>query len=116
MSKVKTTLIVEAEETISSFSNSKNYSEEKVTKYVLDEGVASEFYEMHSFSPSAKSANSSAAPKAFCIYNHGTTGAETFELTLTETGVAGTGAIGTESVTVNQEWGSGTWGDGTWGN
>jgi len=76
MSKVKTTLIVEAEETISSFSNSKNYSEEKVTKYVLDEGVASEFYEMHSFSPSAKSANSSAAPKAFCIYNHGTTGAE----------------------------------------
>ena len=31
---------------------------------------------MHSFSPSAKSANSSAAPKAFCIYNHGTTGAE----------------------------------------
>ena len=76
MANVKTTLRVEAEETISSFSNTKKYAEEKVTKYVLDEGVASEFYEMHSFSPSAKSANSSAAPKAFCIYNHGTTGAE----------------------------------------
>ena len=76
MANVKTTLTVAGDGTSNSFSNTKNYSEEKVTKYVLDQGVASEFYEMHSFSPSAKSANSSAAPKAFCIYNHGTTGAE----------------------------------------
>ena len=76
MANVKTTLTVAGDGTTNSFSNLKNYTEEKVTKYVLDQGVASEFYEMHSFSPSAKSANSSAAPKAFCIYNHGTTGAE----------------------------------------
>ena len=75
MANVKTTLTIAGENT-NSFSNSNNYTEEKVTKYSLDEGVASEFYEMHSFSPSAKSANSSAAPKAFCIYNSGTTGAE----------------------------------------
>ena len=76
MANVKTTLTIEGNGTSNTFSNIKNYTEEKVTKYSLDEGVASEFYEMHSFSPHAKSANSSGAPKAFCIYNSGTVGAE----------------------------------------
>ena len=78
MANVKTTLTVEGNGTSNSFSNTKNYKEEKITKYVLDSGVegGTEIYTMHSFSPSTKSANSSAAPKAFCVYNHGTTGAE----------------------------------------
>tara|TARA_R110002020_G_scaffold367793_3_gene579688 strand:+ start:756 stop:2309 length:1554 start_codon:yes stop_codon:yes gene_type:complete len=85
MARVKTTLMVEADGTSNTFSNTKNYTQEKTTKYTLDEGTAgagNEFYIMHSFSPSTKSANSSSAPKAFCIYNSGTTGAEVqFETT-----------------------------------
>ena len=78
MASVKTTLIVEGNGTTNRFSNIKSYTQEKITKYTLDEGTegGTELYQMHSFSPSSKSANSSAAPKAFCIYNSGTTGAE----------------------------------------
>ena len=84
MANVKTTLTVAANGTSNTFSNSKNYTQEKITKYTLDEGTngGTELYQMHSFSPSTKSANSSSAPKAFCIYNSGTTGAEVqFETT-----------------------------------
>ena len=78
MANVKSTLTVEANGTTNSFTNTKNYTEEKITKYTLDEGVdgGTEFYTMHSFSPATKTGNSSAAPSAFCIYNSGTTGAE----------------------------------------
>ena len=77
MANVKSTLTVEANGTTNSFTNTKQYIEEKITKYTLDEGDdTTEFYTMHSFSPATKTGNSSAAPSAFCIYNSGTTGAE----------------------------------------
>ena len=78
MANVKTTLTVAGSGTSNTFSNTKNYTEEVVTKFYVDNTDA--FTDLIIFSPDdespSKTATSTAAPKSFCIYNSGTTGAE----------------------------------------
>ena len=78
MANVKTTLTIAGNGTSNSFSNSKNYTEETVTKFYVD--ATDTFTDLIAFSPDdespTKTATSTAAPKSFCIYNSGTTGAE----------------------------------------
>ena len=78
MSRVKTTLMVEADGKSNTFSNTKTYTEETITKFYV--GREDTFQDLIQFSPDdiapTKTANSTAAPKAFCLYNSGTTGIE----------------------------------------
>ena len=78
MANVKTTLTVEAGATKNSFTNNKNYTEETVTKYYVNN--ADGFTDLIQFSPDddspTKTGISTGAPKAFCIYNNGSTGVE----------------------------------------
>ena len=77
MANVKTTLTIAGENT-NSFSNSKNYTEEVVTKFYVDASDA--FTDLIAFSPDdespTKTATSTAAPQSFCIYNSGVAGVE----------------------------------------
>ena len=76
MANVKTTLTVEGINNTNSFSNTKNYTEEVVTKFYVD--YTDTFTDIIVFSPDddspTKSATSTGAPKAFCVYNSGSTG------------------------------------------
>ena len=78
MANVKTTLTVEGINNTNSFSNTKNYTEEVVTKFYVD--YTDTFTDIIVFSPDddspTKSATSTGAPKAFCVYNSGSTGLE----------------------------------------
>ena len=78
MANVKTTLTIAGNGNSNSFSNSKNYTEETVTKFYVD--ATDTFTDLIAFSPDdespTKTATSTAAPKSFCIYNSGTTGVE----------------------------------------
>ena len=78
MANVKTTLTVAGNGTSNTFSNTKNYTEETVTKFYVDNTEI--FTDLIVFSPDdespAKTATSTGAPKSFCIYNSGTTGVE----------------------------------------
>ena len=78
MANVKTTLTVAGNGTSNTFSNSKTYTEETVTKFYVDNTEI--FTDLIVFSPDdespAKTATSTGAPKSFCIYNSGTTGVE----------------------------------------
>jgi len=78
MANVKTTLTIAGDGTSNSFSNSKNYTEETVTKFYVDN--TDTFTDLITFSPDdespTKTSTSTAAPKSFCIYNSGTTGLE----------------------------------------
>ena len=78
MANVKTTLTVAGDGTSNSFSNTKNYTEEVVTKFYIDD--TDTFTNIIVFSPDddspTKTATSTGAPKAFCIYNSGVTGLE----------------------------------------
>ena len=78
MARVKTTLVVEADGNKTSFSNTKTYTEETITKFYV--GRDDTFQDLIQFSPEdiapTKSTNTTAAPKAFCLYNSGTTGLE----------------------------------------
>ena len=78
MANVKSTLTVEANGTTNSFTNTKNYTEETVNKFYVD--ATDGFTDLLAFSPDdespTKTCTATAAPKAFCIYNSGTTGVE----------------------------------------
>ena len=90
MARVKSKLTLEANGKVTEFSNSNNYTEEIIRRFSFDSGTSggTEFYNMISFSPESTAANSTAAPKAFCIYNSGTTGAEVQIQTAKWTGAA----------------------------
>ena len=78
MANVKSTLTVEANGTTNSFTNTKQYAEETVTKFYVD--ATDGFTDLIQFSPDSdsptKTGISTGAPKAFCIYNSGSTGVE----------------------------------------
>ena len=78
MANVKTTLTVEGNGNTNSFSNTKNYSEEVVTKYYVDNSDG--FTDIIVFSPDddspTKTATSTGAPQSFCLYNSGSVGLE----------------------------------------
>ena len=78
MANVKTTLTVAGNGTSNSFSNTKTYTEETVTKFYVD--ATDTFTDLIAFSPDdespTKTATSTGAPKSFCIYNSGATGVE----------------------------------------
>ncbi len=78
MANVKSTLTVEANGTTNSFTNTKQYTEETVNKFYVD--ASDGFTDLLAFSPDdespTKTCTATAAPKAFCIYNSGTTGVE----------------------------------------
>ena len=78
MANVKSTLTVEGDGTRNSFTNTKNYTEETVSKFYIDNSDG--FTDLIAFSPDdespIKTCTLTAAPKAFCIYNSGTTGVE----------------------------------------
>ena len=78
MANVKSTLTVEANGTTNSFTNTKQYTEETVTKFYVD--ATDGFTDLLAFSPDdespTKTCTATAAPKAFCIYNSGNTGVE----------------------------------------
>ena len=78
MANVTTTLTVEADGTRNSFANTKNYTEETVTKFYVD--ATDGFTDLLAFSPDdespTKTCTATGAPKAFCIYNSGDTGVE----------------------------------------
>ena len=73
MANVKTTLTVEGNGNTNSFSNTKNYTEEVVTKFYVDD--TDTFTDVIAFSPDddspTKTATSTGAPKSFCLYNSG---------------------------------------------
>ena len=77
MANVKTTLTITGENT-NSFSNSRGYTEEVVSKFYVDN--TDTFTDLIQFSPDdespTKTATTTAAPKAFCLYNSGSTGLE----------------------------------------
>ena len=78
MANVKTTLSVTGHGTTNSFTNTKQYAEETVTKFYVD--ATDGFTDLIQFSPDSdsptKTGISTGAPKAFCIYNSGSTGVE----------------------------------------
>ena len=78
MAKVKTTLTVQGNGNTNSFSNTKNYSEEVVTKFYVDS--TDTFTDIISFSPDddspTKTSTSTGAPQSFCLYNSGSVGLE----------------------------------------
>ena len=78
MANVKSTLTVEGNGTTNSFTNTKTYTEETVTKFYVD--ATDGFTDLLAFSPDdespTKTCTATAAPKAFCIYNSGNTGVE----------------------------------------
>ena len=78
MANVKTTLSVTGHEMETSFTNTKQYTEETVSKFYVD--ATDGFTDLIAFSPDdespTKTCTATGAPKAFCIYNSGTTGVE----------------------------------------
>ena len=78
MANVKTTLTVEGNGNTNSFSNTKNYTEEVVTKFYVDQ--TDTFTDIIAFSPDddspTKTATSTGAPQSFCLYNSGSVGLE----------------------------------------
>jgi len=78
MANVKTTLTVEGNGNTNSFSNTKNYTEEVVTKFYVDH--TDTFTDVIAFSPDddspTKTATSTGAPQSFCLYNSGSVGLE----------------------------------------
>ena len=75
---VKTTLQIVGGGNDSSFSNTKQYTEETATKFYVN--AADGFTDLIAFSPDddspTKTATATGAPKAFCIYNSGKTALE----------------------------------------
>ena len=92
MGKVTSRLTITSSGNVSEFSNTKNYTEEVVTKFYVD--ATHTFTDVIAFSPDdespSKTATSTAAPQAFCMYNSGTTALEiqitTSEWTTSENG------------------------------
>ncbi len=78
MANVKTTLTITGGSGTNSFSNSRQYTEETVNKFYVD--ASDGFTDLIAFSPDdespTKTCTATGAPKAFCIYNSGTTGVE----------------------------------------
>ena len=99
MPKVTSTLTVRGNGQQNSFSNTKNYTEETVTKFYLD--ASDGFTDVIAFSPDdespTKTCTSTAAPQAFCLYNSGTTALE-IEIQNTKWAHAGPDTVADEAV------------------
>lgn len=79
MANVKTTLTLETDgQTTTTFSNTKKYTEETITKFYVN--ASDSFSDLMQFSPSddapTKTSTVAGAPSSFCIYNSGNTGVE----------------------------------------